>query len=416
MVIIADVAWICEAHPNYIYYIFYDNIYLEYNLKEIKMGRLNLDYQLALWLTPGVGPALQKTITEHYPNIQEFFELTPEALRSIGFKTEVIEALKSPNWLDVDKTLEWATASKQHLIHYNSEDYPTQLKDIASAPMILLAKGNKNLLKYSRLAIIGSRNPTRSGLETARNYAHCLAQQGLIITSGMALGIDGAAHQGAKGQTIAVLGTGIDVIYPKRHKTLAQDIADTGLLLSEFPLGMTAQAQNFPRRNRIISGLSLGTFVVEAALKSGSLITARLALEQGREVFTIPSSIHNPLAKGCHWLLKQGANLVESVDDIWQHLQSQRLNLYDTKAKVTTALDILSHQPHIAKSTQKLTAIQQQLLDAMGFDRISVDVLRQRTALSAEQLSIELLELEIVGYIETVPGGLQRILATHRLE
>lgn len=372
------------------------------------MERVNLDYHLALWLTAGIGPALQKTITEQYPNLQEFFELTPAALKNIGFKPELIDALHSPKWDKVDKTLEWANQSKQHLLLYNSKEYPAQLREIAAAPTVLFAKGNKNLLKYSQLAIIGSRNPTQPGLEVARSYAHYLAQQGLIITSGMALGIDGAAHEGAKGQTIAVLGTGIDVIYPRRHEKLAAEIIESGLLLSEFPLGMTAQAQNFPRRNRIISGLSLGTFVVEAALKSGSLITARLALEQGREVFTIPSSIHNPMAKGCHWLLKQGANLVESVADIWQQLQSQALVLYNKGAEPVATLDISAYRPHIAKSTIKLTVVQQQLLHAIGFDRISADTLRQRTALSAKQLSIELLELEIVGHIETVPGGVQR--------
>jgi DNA processing protein len=373
------------------------------------MEKSNLDYQLALWLTQGLGPTLQKTIIEQYPNLQEFFELSSTALKTIGFKPELIEALLSPKWDEVNRTLEWAQQSRQHLLLYNSKDYPAQLREISSAPTVLLAKGNKNLLKYSQLAIIGSRNPTRSGLEIAYSYAHYLAQQGLIITSGMALGIDGAAHEGAKSQTIAVLGTGIDVLYPKRHAKLAAEIIESGLLLSEFPLGMSAKAQNFPRRNRIISGLSLGVFVVEAALKSGSLITARLALEQGREIFTIPGSIHNPMAKGCHWLLKQGANLVESVADIWQQLQAESLILYQNRTKPITALDIREHRPHVFKSTIKLTTVQQRLLDAMGFDRISADTLRQRTALSTERLSIELLELEIVGQIETVPGGVQRI-------
>ena len=373
------------------------------------MEKTNLEYQLALWLTPGIGPSLEKAIIEQYPKLQEFFALDTNALKNIGFSSEVINKLKRPNWSQVEATLEWCQKPDRFLLQHNTDDYPAQLAEISVAPTVLLAQGNKNLLKYSKLGIVGSRNPTSSGLAIARSYAKHLAQQGLIITSGMALGIDAAAHEGAGENSIAVLGTGVDVCYPKRHSQLANTI---GLCLSEFPLGTPAQAKNFPRRNRIISGLSLGTFVVEAAVKSGSLITARYALEQGREVFTIPSSIHNPMAKGCHWLIKQGATLIESVEEIWQQLTIGELILNTSQSNQTVGLDITKSRPHVSKLTNKLNKNQQQLLDVMGFDRISANALRQRTTLSVEQLSIELLELEIFGLIETVPGGVQRTPGT----
>ncbi len=227
-----------------------------------------------------------------------------------------------PNSKMVDEHLQWLASSKyHHIIRLGSPDYPKQLSEIPKPPEILFVSGSIEVLHQPQVAIVGSRNASPIGLETAYSFANELSKAGLVITSGMALGIDGAAHRGALEAhypTIAVLGTGIDTIYPLRHTTLAEQITKQGAIISEFPLKTTPSPANFPRRNRIISGLSLGTLVVEASTKSGSLITARLAAEQGREVFAIPGSIHNPRAKGCHQLINQGAKLVENIEDILQ--------------------------------------------------------------------------------------------------
>lgn len=373
-----------------------------------------LKYLIALWLIPYIGSATQKTIFQQFPELEEFFQLPKAELKKIGLSDNMISAILHPDWQAVEATLTWAEQTNQHLITLWDEAYPESLRQIHSAPTVLLAKGDLSLLHYSQLAIIGSRNPTNTGLQIAKHYAEFLARQGLVITSGLALGIDGMAHLGAlavSGKTIAVLGTGLDVIYPKRHANLVEEIIEHGLLLSEFPLRMGPHALNFPRRNRIISGLSLGTFVVEASLQSGSLITARLALEQGREVFAMPSSVHNPMAKGCHWLIKQGATLVESVDDIWQQIQQQSLKLTKNQLLTDTVnpampLDFVSIKPHI---NVRFTKLHQQLLDTIGFDRMNIETLCQQISLNVEQLTVVLLELELLGCIEAVPGGYQKI-------
>lgn len=372
------------------------------------MEKTELEYQLALWLVPGLPPSIHKIILENYPNLLEFFELTSVELQNVGFIPKVIQAIHTPNWHGVEKILTWSSKPNNHLILFQSPNYPQQLREIKSAPCILMAQGQIDLLNYNQIAIVGSRNPTNSGLTIAKNYAQFLAHKGLVITSGLALGIDAAAHQGSLDQTIAILGTGIDVNYPKNNAILADTIRERGLLVSEFILGTPPQAQHFPRRNRIISGLSLGVFVVEATIKSGSLITARFALEQGREVFTIPGSIYNPMAKGCHWLLKEGAILIESAEDIWANISTRISTLCNNKVKIESPLDISFDNPHLITSRKKLSKLQQQLLNVIGFDRISMDLLIQRTNLNPEQLSIQLLEMEIMGLIETVPGGFQR--------
>ncbi len=379
------------------------------------MDHTQLKYFLALWLTPQIGPAIQKMILDQYPNLNDFFNLTRDELKQIGFKIDLIDKIKQPDWKTVDATLEWAEQPQQHLITFLDEAYPEQLIQTQSAPTILLARGNIDLLKCAQLAIVGSRNPTQSGLQIAKHYSSFLAHQGLVITSGLALGIDAMAHQAAlniTGKTIAVLGTGVNVIYPKQHQTLTEKIITTGLIVSEFPLNAPAQASNFPRRNRIISGLSLGTFVVEASIRSGSLITARYAAEQGREVFAMPSSVHNPMAKGCHWLIKQGANLIESVEDIWQQIQQpitkfQKNQRFNSKILNSSALDFSLTQLHINKT---VTKIQQHLLDIIGFDTIGIQAISKYTSLNIEQLSVVLLELELLGYIVAVPGGYQKTI------
>ena len=260
--------------------------------------------------------------------------------------------------------------------------------------------GDRRLLSTPQLAIVGSRNPSPMGQENARAFAKSLAGAGLVITSGMALGIDGAAHRGALeagGKTIAVAGTGLDRVYPSRHRDLAHDIAKHGALVSEYPLGMPPRPENFPVRNRLISGLSLGTLVVEAALRSGSLITARLATEQGREVFAIPGSIHSPQAKGCHALIRQGAKLVESAQDILEELGP--LASVATHAVYDNAVSVCQLDPPTAA-----------LLKQIGHDPVSVDALIERSGLTADVVSSMLLQMELNGLVSNCPGGkVQRI-------
>jgi DNA processing protein len=273
--------------------------------------------------------------------------------------------------------------------------YPRLLLEIADPPPLLYARGRVELLQRSALAIVGSRNATLQGEANAQTLARALSEAGLTIVSGLALGIDAAAHRGGlagPGSTIAVLGTGIDVVYPSRNAPLAAEIAERGLLVSEFPLGTAPAAQNFPRRNRLISGLARGCLVVEAALASGSLITARAAADQGREVFAIPGSIHSPLAKGCHSLIKSGAKLVESAEDVLAELAGFRATGYASTTKQTP------------------TGAETGLLAHMGHDPVDVDSLCSRAGMSAEQVSSELLRLELDGRVAALPGGLYQRL------
>ncbi len=292
---------------------------------------------------------------------------------------------------DLQDTLNWLAKANNHIVTLADPDYPKALLEIADPPPLLYAKGNIALLNKLSIAIVGSRNASVQGEKNAEAFAQGLAEHGLCIVSGLALGIDGAAHRGAlkaKGDTIAVVGTGLDMVYPAQHRDLAHQIASSGLIISEFPLGTLSKPQNFPRRNRLISGLSLGCLVVEANLKSGSQITARLSAEQGREVFAIPGSIHSPLAKGCHQLIKQGAKLVDSLQDI-----VEELNL--SKAVSAT----------LAEENSPTNQDQQTLLESMGYDAISIESLVQLTGLTVSTLSSMLTLLELEGRITGLAGG-----------
>ena len=292
----------------------------------------------------------------------------------------------------------WLQQPGCHLLTLADPAYPLLLKQIPDPPPLLYVQGDPARLSQPQLAIVGSRNPTPSGIANAREFAACLARAGLTITSGLAVGIDGAAHQGAleHGQTLAIAGTGLDRVYPARHKALAHRILAGGALVSEYPPGTQAKPENFPRRNRIISGLSVGTLVVEATPRSGSLITARLALEQGREVFAIPGSIHNPQARGCHALIREGAKLVESAKDIIEELGS-------LLASLTPASDLPASLEQA--DAAGLEPEYQKLLESMGFDPISVDQLISRTGLTPESVSSMLLLLELDGHVSSAPGG-----------
>ncbi len=296
--------------------------------------------------------------------------------------------------------LYWLNGARHHLLPFTDPRYPKLLRAVADCPVALYVDGNIDALCDPQLAVVGSRNPTPQGQDTAFDFAQCLAMRGLGITSGLAQGIDTAAHRGAlaaQGVTLAVLGSGIDVLYPRGNLNLSEGIKQQGALVSEFSLGTAPQRSNFPRRNRIIAGLCLGVLVVEAARRSGSLITARSAKTLARAVFAIPGSIHNPLSRGCHELIKQGAKLAETPDDILRDL-----NFSTFFARETPATDPAAWGDPCAAVMDKEQKI---LLDALGFDSADIEKLIVRTGLKPEAVSSMMLILELEGHVQTAPGG-----------
>ena len=278
---------------------------------------------LSLSKIEGLGSQTFCQLLKTFGSPSEIYRKKFKELRAVVSEKIALEIGQGVDQIGLQDTLTWLAQANNHLVTLADPDYPKALLEIADPPPLLYAKGNLAILNKLSIAIVGSRNASVQGEKNAEAFAQGLAEHGLCIVSGLALGIDGAAHRGAlkaKGDTIAVVGTGLDMVYPAQHRDLAHQIAKSGLIISEFPLGTLSKPQNFPRRNRLISGLSLGCLVVEANLKSGSQITARLSAEQGREVFAIPGSIHSPLAKGCHQLIKQGAKLVDSLQDIVEEL------------------------------------------------------------------------------------------------
>jgi DNA processing protein len=351
----------------------------------------DLDAWLRLLRTPGIGRTSARRLLAACGSPQAVFDARPTAWREL-IGAEAASALKEPPpqheeqlaatraWLDGDAT--------RHVIALGDAAYPSTLLETADPPLLLYAQGHIDLLQAVSIAIVGSRNPTAQGTDNARAFAKHLSQAGLAVVSGMALGIDGAAHEGAldgPGRTIAVMGTGADRIYPARHRALAHRIAAEGLLLTEFEIGVPPLAENFPQRNRIIAGLARGTLVVEAALPSGSLSTARAALEAGRDVFAIPGSIHSLQSRGCHALIKQGAKLVESADDITSELHW----------KVERSIEARSEERQDSP-----------LLQALGHEPATLDALGARTGMSTADLNAQLLELELDGRVARLPGGL----------
>ncbi len=322
---------------------------------------------------------------------------TSKTLTGCGLSSADIERLGADPG-SVATLQDWLALPTHHLITWGSEDYPPLLARIPNPPAMLYALGNPDLLHLPHLAVVGSRKPTRGGLATATDFTRALTGAGLGIVSGLALGIDAAAHAAAldaDGVTVAVLGTGIDRVYPAANQALATRIAGAGCLVSEFALGTEPRRGYFPRRNRLISGLALGTLVVEAALRSGSLITARLAAEQGRNVFAIPGSIHNPMARGCHRLIREGARLAESVDDVFADLEVMTETLKQVSAETASG------------GTEKLPANTQHaaLLDAMGFEPVGIDTIAARAGLTIAEVSSMLLILELEDQVESLPGG-----------
>lgn len=352
-----------------------------------------LQYWLALLHAPGVGPVLFRQLLQDAP-IESLFHANPSfPLLSAELKAY----LREPDWEAVDRTMAWAQQEGCSILMLCDEEYPEQLREAHDAPPLLYVRGDVSQLANPQLAMVGSRNPGVVGRETAHDFARALAAAGMVITSGLALGIDTASHEGALaggGQTVAVFGTGLDRVYPARNRDLAHRIVEQGgALVSEYPPGTEPLPANFPRRNRIISGLSLGTLVVEAALRSGSLITARYAAEQGREVFAIPGSIHNPLARGCHRLIRQGAKLVETAQDVLEELAPQlRARLEEEPAAE-------------AQHTHELDGEYQRLLACLDEGPSSVDQLVKRSGLTADAVSSMLLLLELQGHVVSTAGG-----------
>lgn len=340
---------------------------------------------LRLTLIPGIGGETQRKLLAAFGLPEAIFAAGHATVRSvIGSKADLLFDFSPGD--AVDRSIEWAAQPNQCILTLADDAYPPALLEIPDPPNVLYVRGNPELLKQRGLGVVGSRNATPQGLRTAEQFARTLAGEGLCIISGLALGIDAAAHRGALaagGATIAVIGTGADRVYPARNRDLALAIAEHGAIVSEFPLGTPGIAANFPRRNRIIAGLSRGVLVVEAATESGSLITARLAGEQGREVFAIPGSIHSPVARGCHKLIRQGAKLVETAADILEELG----DMPAASAPIPAASD-----PH-------------PLLAAIGHDPCSLDELVERSELGAEKLLPELLTLELTGQIAVLPGN-----------
>ncbi|RZI43968.1 DNA-protecting protein DprA [Herbaspirillum sp. HC18] len=364
-------------------------------------------HELAQWIrlerTSGVGAETARKLLGAFGLPENIFAAGIPSLLQI-VPERIARALTDPLSdeirAQIDKTLEWASQPDNRIVTLADADYPRSLLDIADPPVMLHVKGRLDLLSRPSIAVVGSRNATAQGMLNAEQFSDVLSKAGLTIVSGLALGIDTAAHKGGlrgEGSTVAVIGTGADIVYPARNRGLAHQIAEAGCIVSEYPLGMPAIAANFPRRNRIISGLAQGVLVVEAAAQSGSLITARMAGDQGRDVFAIPGSIHSPLSKGCHLLIKQGAKLVESAQDVLEEIRHVKTS--SIAPATTTRVEKRSGQSHI--------------LDAMGYDPVAPDLLAERCEMDIGALNAAMLTLELEGVVELLPGGMVRRIAIY---
>lgn len=355
---------------------------------------LGCEPEITRWLILDAIPSLPKRtifklLSRH--SIKQLLQLSRQELRAYKLQEQQIEALLNPDYSRIDASLHWLnTSADKHIICFDSRHYPQQLKEISSPPLLLYLQGDIALLSEPQIALVGSRKCTPYGEEKAYQFAGSLSTAGFTITSGLAIGIDGFAHRGAlnkQGKTIAVLGTGLDNIYPKRHISLAQQIIDQGLLVSEFWPTAPALPTHFPQRNRIISGLSLGVLIIEASKRSGSLITARYAMEQNRDVFAVPGSLDNSEACGCHQLIQQGAKLVVNTQDIYNEYSHLRIN--------GPACYIVNNKPE-----KDIT-----LLKYIDFHTTTLEQLMQRSGLDVVSLQNQLIELEITGSISVTTQG-----------
>jgi DNA processing protein len=369
--------------------------------QDVELGEgesCELENWLKLIQVPNFSVGRVKKLKQKFDvGLSELFSISKKTLEEIGFNHRQIEAILHPNMNTIDASLQWLTASSNRfLLHYDHLSYPDLLKQISNPPPLLYGYGNPNHLSNYQIALVGSRAPSPQGKENAKFFASRLSECGWTITSGLALGIDGLSHQGAilgGFTTIAVLGTAIDKMYPRRHIKLAEQILENdGVIISEFAPNTPGRPEYFPRRNRIISGLSVGTLIVEAAIKSGSLITARCALEQNREVFALPGNIHNPLSAGCHHLIQQGAKLVTCVDDInveFTHL----------------VLPLLAEKTDILEINTSQSLASDKLLDSVDFEVTTLDIVALRSGIEVVDVMSQLLEYELRGLVIAVPGG-----------
>jgi len=365
------------------------------------MNKTETEFWLALKLVQRLAVHKKLFLVETF-GLKELFFQTQEKLLSCGLSIKQCQQLNSPDWQKISLIINQAQQCGCEILTFDQACYPPLLKEIFDPPLVLFTKGNQRLLTKQQLAIVGSRGATFSALDFTKKIASQLAQQKIVITSGLALGIDAAAHSGAltfSESTIAVVATGLDSVYPTRHRQLAKDIlSQNGLIISEFLPGTVAKAGHFPRRNRLISGLSVGVLVVEAEIKSGSLITARCALEQNREVFAVPGSVNNPKSKGCHWLIKQGAKLIECSADIIDELD------------LSTLSDISNED-----NDKKMQQICQQdlfidpLLASVDYEATAIDIVVSRCKLSIEEVLTRLTILELKGLVSAIPGGYFRL-------
>ena len=383
---------------------------------------------VTLWRVSGVGPKSFQKLLSNIGDPATVLSSNISTLTQSGISEKLAHAIldSKTNQEMAIPDIDWLNEADNHnIITIHCNEYPELLKRISDPPPLLYVHGKLSLLKDPQIAIVGSRNPTQGGTNNAYEFAKHLGQTGFCITSGLALGIDGIAHSGAlevNTPTIAVIATGIDRVYPAKHREIAHKIADNGAIVTEFPIGTQPKSSNFPRRNRIISGLSYGTLVVEAAQQSGSLITARLAMEQNREVFAIPGSIHNPLARGCHQLIRQGAKLVETAQDILEEMSAvidvselqddQQISASASTDHATTSETSIKTDSSDTKTlatTQSLNPSadddQQIILNEMGFDPTSIDQLVVRTGINTASLSASLLMLELQNQIASNGGG-----------
>lgn len=398
------------------------------------MDRDELQDWLRLTLTPGIGAEKTRRLLAAFGLPAQVLAQNHQALAEVvGPKLAQALHHPGPELQDaIDRTWQWLQTPKDHAVQpavltLGDPDYPASLLALEDPPPLIYLLGRMDLWRAARLnagdgghafpsgaavAVVGSRNPTPQGASHAQRFAHALAQAGVTVVSGLALGVDGAAHQGAlEAQpahpglaTLAVVGTGLDRVYPRQHRELAHRISEHGLLISEYPLGTPPLTANFPRRNRLIAGLSRATLVIEAALKSGSLITARLASEQGKDVMALPGSILSPQARGCHALIRQGARLVEAPDEVLEEIgwnATPRMSLAETASKNPKKI---ADNPAPARVTHQIDS-ENPLLRQMGHDPVSLDALVMRTGLNTAQLQTELLTLELEGQVLRLPGG-----------
>jgi DNA processing protein len=357
---------------------------------------------LALLRVPGLRPDQYHLLIDVFGAPDKVFAASAASLNKLGLRAESVSAILNPATAQTDADLQWLQHENHHVITFHDARYPDLLKTIPAPPPLLFVRGDPDYLQLPQLAMVGSRTPTASGHKTAMEFARHLSKSGITITSGLARGIDGACHQGALegiAGTIALVAHGLDIVYPAAHRKLAEQIMHNGAIVSEHPIGTEPLKAYFPRRNRIISGLSLGTLVVEAALKSGSLITAKHALEQGREVFAIPGSIHNPLARGCHQLIRQGAKLVETADDILEELSAL------LPAELATATSVTASN----QSVQTLDPDHQKLLKCLAYEPMPIDELVNRSGFAASEVASMLLILELEGCVVSDSGLYTRV-------